>query len=201
MAAILRTKRIVRTSADVAPYTESVVIPNAIAIQLVPSGNNAIKYKFRSSNTEGILKQNTPVQVANSDGITDIIEFTFYGASTVDVIWTDGVSGSSGSGDIVAALDTIIDILDGTLRSVLSGNLEVSEFVEYVVDGSTDICLSCAIYFEGSGGTLNGVTVKNGFVASYSGTFRNQVSPIAFTIPTIPDSSGLQRVLVGYMKI
>jgi hypothetical protein len=77
----------------------------------------------------------------------------------------------------------------------------VPEFVEYLANSSTDVCLSCAIYFEGYGGTLNGVTVKNGFVATYAGTLKNQISPIGFTVPTSPDSAGNQRVLVGYMKI
>lgn len=203
MSSKLRSALITKTNADSFPTTQIVDLKDAIAVTLSVTGANSVGYKFNNSGETGIIQpgNNYIVNTANSDSITDKITFTFNGAATVLVEWVDGVSGSAAGGATAANQVTIINYLNGTETSLLSGNLEQPSLVEHLVNGSTDNCLSCSILFEGSGGKLNGVTVKNGFIASYSGTFKNQVSTIAFEVPTTPDAFGNQRVLVSYTKI
>lgn len=203
MSSILRSAKIEKTNADTFPLNESVVLANAISITITVSGANSVNYTFLASVESGTIRPGTSaiINTANSDGITDTIIFDFVGACTVLVEWVDGVSGSTSGGATAANQQIIIEYLNGTTTSVLSGNTETTSLVAHLIDGITDVCLSCSIFFEGSGGSLNGVVVKNGFIAGFSGTLRNQVSPILFTVPTIPDGAGNQRVLVSYTKI
>lgn len=203
MSSTLRSAKIEKTNADTFPTTEDVVLVNAISVSISVSGANAVNYTFLASAETGTIRPGIPavVNTANSDGITDTITFGFVGACTVLVEWVDGVSGSSSGGATAANQVIIINYLNGTTTSVLSGNTETISLVEYVADASTDVCLSCSIFFEGSGGSLNGIVVKNGFISGFSGTLRNQISAIPFTVPTTPDSAGNQRVLVSYTKI
>lgn len=79
----------------------------------------------------------------------------------------------------------------------ISGNIETPSLVEYLTDESTDQCLACSLFFRGTGGTLEGVTVPDNFTVTYGGSLRNQLSPIDFTVPT----AGEVRVLVAYTFI
>lgn len=203
MASKLRSVRIEKTNADNFPATVTVDLKDCISMSIKVTGANAVKYKFINTGTTGTIEPDNTVivQVANSDGITDKIDFTFLGASFVLVDWTDGISGST-SGNATAANQVLTNnYLNGTTTSVLSGNLENTSLVEYLANNSTDVCLACSIYFEGSGGELNGVAVPDKFIVSYSGTMRNQVQAIAFKVPTVPNAAGNKRVLVGYTKI
>jgi hypothetical protein len=203
MAAKLNSARIDKTNANSYPVTETVDIKDCISLSIKVSGANSVSYKFIQTGNTGIIEPNSTiiVQFANSDAITDKIDFTFNGASNVLVDWTTGIAGSS-SGSATAANQVILlNYVNGSATSVLSGNFEITDFIEYLADNSTDVCLGCSIYFEGSGGELKGVTVPDKFIVSYSGTMRNQVNAIAFKVPTIPNAAGNQRVLVGYTKL
>lgn len=197
----LNSKRISKTTNDTFPVIDTIKLVDAISLQLNLSGSNAIDYKFTNSGTTGRLtKENPQFQAANSDSINDVIQFTFYGASSVEAIWSKG--NSAGAGSATAANQVIIiDYLNGTNPSVLSGNIENGSLVEYLIDNSTDVCLSCTLLFEGDSGELDGVVVQNGFIATYTGTLRNQIGAIPFKVPTAPNVYGNQRVLVAYTKL
>lgn len=201
MAGVLYSTRYTKTGSDTFPVVETVNLSNAIAVQIVVSGNNAVDYLFVNSGNSGRLTNKDVFQVSNSDSITDQIDLTFNAPATVEVIWTDGISGSAAGGATAANQLIIIDFLNGTTTSVLSGNVEQTSLIEYLASGFTDNCLSCSILFEGTGGFLDGVAVEDGFVASFSGTLRNEILAISFDVPTAPGISGNQRVLVSYTKI
>lgn len=203
MSSKLRSANIIKTNADSFPSTSNVDLKDAISVNISVTGANSVAYKFTNTGETGIIEpgKNYIVNTANSDSITDKIVFTFNGAATVLVEWIDGISGSAAGGATAANQVIMINYLNGTTPSVLSGNSETPSIIEYLANGMTDTCLSCSILFEGSNGKLNGVTVKNGFIASFSGTFRNQVIGISFDVPTIADAYGNKRVLVTYTKI
>ena len=96
------------------------------------------------------------------------------------------------------------DIADNTadLNVDTFGSTDRISFEEITIAGfyTTDPCISVSLNFQGTGGTLNGITVQDGFIISFSASLRNVLNGIDYTIPTAPDSSGNQRVLLGYTK-
>jgi len=68
--------------------------------------------------------------------------------------------------------------------------------VESLVNGSTtDDVISVSIWFDGKNGTLNGVSVVDGYIANFSANGSDTVGSIAYTVP---DTKGL-RVVINYV--
>jgi len=68
--------------------------------------------------------------------------------------------------------------------------------VEILVDGNTtDDVISVSIWFDGKNGTLNGVSVPDGYVANFSANGSDTVGSIAYTVP---NTKGL-RVVINYV--
>ena len=117
--------------------------------------------------------------------------------SLVENVFVDPSAGGTGVQDI-------IDILEGTDTSILSGNVEIIDLLEVVGAGAKVTPLgklSVAVEFNGTGGTFNGIIVPNGFRSGWSGTFRNEVSSKGFTVPTVANSGGFMRVLISTTEI
>lgn len=98
-----------KTKNESYPQTIAVALNSSISVVAVCSGKNSVDFEFLASGDTGTLQPtNEPnLLVNNSDAVTDTIEFTFYGAATIQVTYIDGVaSGGGGSGaDIVNRLD------------------------------------------------------------------------------------------------
>ena len=187
--ATLKNSQFEKLRNDTYPATESVVLDNCISLAVKCTGESAVKYEFDASGETGeIQPDGKPVLlVSNSDGVSDTIEFTFTNPATIEVTWSDGASSTGGG--------SVDDIL-----AVITGNTETPELVEDTNSGGsgvTDVALSVALYFDGDGGTLEGVAVPDGFIAEYSGTFRNQVDELDYEVPI----GGNGRVLIAYTKI
>lgn len=203
MAATLKSVNIVKDRSTVFPNTTAVALVSVVSVIVSCSGENSVSFKFAASGTSGtIMPGETKVLFANVDPLTDTINFTFNGASNIEVISVIGVGG----GSTTVLLQDIIDILTGVDVSLLSGKFDTITFQEFLIPAITiftELCLSVTLVFEGTGGKLGTglVTVPDGFVASYSGTFRNQLTAIPFRVPTIANFLGNKRVLVMYSKI
>lgn len=186
MASKLKNAKFTKTSNDTFPDSEDVVFVSAINATVKCTGQNSVSYLFLDSGNSGVIEVGETIPlVANSDPITDTIRFSWSGVASVEVAWVNGV-GSSG-GDIV---------------DILTGNVESTDFQEITGVGvkATDKALSVALEFNGTGGKLKGIVVPDSFTISYSGTLRNEVSTIAFEVPTAAGANGFQRVLVSYTK-
>jgi len=180
------------------PVIENVVITSASSLIISCTGDNSVNYLFVSTGDSGIIDSKEQKEfITNEDPITDTIKFTFNAPSNVEVTYSTGTGGGGGGGGTATDTNQVIII------NILKGNLETIELFEETTVGvkSTDTCLALSMTFQGTGGTLNGITVPAGFTVSYSGTERNQVRPINYVVPTIPDGLGQQRVLISYTKI
>lgn len=102
-----------------------------------------------------------------------------------------GVTGGGGGGDASEAKQQ--EVID-----LLTGGLKTPDLIESVVDGSTDSGVeSFSIIFLGTGGTLDGVDVPNGFSANYTPLKGDDtIDSIPYTVPT---SAG-GRVLISYIR-
>lgn len=201
--ATLAAQIIIKTDTDSFPVTEKVTIDQALFVEIHNEGVNAIDYKFENSGNTGRIKRGDTIPFnSTSDTLTDIVEITFYAPAKVNVSWTDGTpGGGGGGGGLATAANQVIiqNYLNGTTASVLSGQTDNTSLVEVTAAGvqNTDVALSKTLLFDGDGGELDGVSVPNGFIATYTGTLRNQVSSISFQVPT----GGNQRVLIAYTKV
>jgi hypothetical protein len=83
------------------------------------------------------------------------------------------------------------------VRNILNEIKRPIATVESLIDGSTtDDVQSMSIWFDGKNGTLGGVIVPDGYVASFSPNGANDtVGSIAYTVP---DTKGL-RVVITYV--
>ncbi len=99
--------------------------------------------------------------------------------------------GGSGTAAIVALLTTINASLAGSKRPL--------EFIEALAGGSTpDDVQNVSIFFDGTGGTLNGVSVPDGFSQAFAPQKgADTVAAEAFTVPT----GGNLRVIIGYVDL
>lgn len=97
--------------------------------------------------------------------------------------------GGSGTAAIVALLTSIDASLAGAKRPL--------EFIEVLASGNTpDDVQNMVIFFDGTGGTLNGVSVPDGFSHAFAPQKgADTVAAEPFTVPT----AGNQRVLIGYV--
>jgi len=180
------------------PVIENVVIVSASSIQISCAGGNGVNYLFVSSGDSGVIEPGeTKEFFANIDPINDTIQFTFIGESNIEISYSTGIGGGGGGGGDATAANQVIII------NILNGNTETLELFEETTAGAktTDVCLSSSIVFQGTGGTLSGITVANGFTVSYAGTERNQIASIGYSVPTTPDFLGQQRVLISYTKL
>lgn len=99
--------------------------------------------------------------------------------------------GGGGTGDASeATLQNIGTILTGSERPV--------DVVEALADGNTDAGVqSLSILFDGDGGTIDGVSVDDGFNVSFSpNKGADTVGAIPFTVPT----SGGSRIVISYVR-
>jgi hypothetical protein len=82
--------------------------------------------------------------------------------------------------------DVIISQLEGSLRNI--------SVVEVTVSGSTVSGLqSVSLLYEGNGGTLNGVTVPNRYMASFS---PNGINDTLGSISYTPPTTGAGRIII-----
>jgi len=180
------------------PVVESVVLASASSCTISCTGDNSVNYLFVVSGETGTIEPNEQREfTANIDPISDTIQFTFNAPSNIEVSYSTGTGGGGGGGGTATDTNQVIII------NILNGNTEAIELFEETTAGAktTDVCLSCSLVFQGTGGTIDGITVANGFTVSYSGTERNQVASIGYTVPTAPDGLGQQRVLISYTKL
>jgi hypothetical protein len=194
---IFNNVEINKTRANSFPQTQNVTITSATSLKLTCTGDNGVSYVFQNSGDTGTIEPKESIEFfTNIDPVTDVIELTFIGASNIEVSYATGTGGGGGGGDATASNQVII-------INILSGNIETLEFFQNTTAGTfaTDTALSMSIVFNGGGGALNGITVENGFSVSYSGTERNQIEPINYTVPTTPNFNGFQRVLISYTKL
>ena len=194
---ILNNVEINKTRANSFPQTQNVTITSATSLKLTCTGDNGVSYVFQNSGDSGTIEPKESIEFfTNIDPVTDVIELTFSGASNIEVSYSTGTGGGGGGGDATASNQVII-------INILSGNIETIDFFQNTTAGTfaTDTALSMSIVFNGGGGALNGITVENGFSISYSGTERNQIEPINYTVPTTPNFNGFQRVLISYTKL
>jgi hypothetical protein len=204
MAADLKNVKYSKNRGDTFPAAESIVVDSAVSIVLQCTSANAVQFNFANLGTSGVIEPNeVKTIVSNGDPVTDTIELTFTGASEIETSWAVGAGSVPAGGSATAANQLIIiSYLNGTTTSVFSGNNETISLVEDTVAGTrnTDIALSMSIRFYGSGGALNGVTVPDGYEANFSGTMRNEIASIPYTVPTSPDFNGFQKVTIAYSK-
>ena len=101
------------------------------------------------------------------------------------------VAAGASSAAIVALLTSIDAALAGSKRPL--------EFIEALADGNTpDNVQNMSIFFDGPGGTLDGVSVPDGYSQSFApDKGADTVAQVAFTVPT----SGNARVLIGYVDL
>jgi len=194
----LNSTTLTKTRANTFPIMENVLITSSSSLNIACTGSNSVSYLFISTGESGIIEAGTSIDfVTNSDPITDTIQFTFNGASNVEINYSTGAGGGGGGGGTATDTNQVIII------NILNGNLETIELFEETTVGvkTTDTCLSLSMVFQGTGGTLNGINVPTGFNVSYSGTERNQINPINYVVPTVADFLGQQRVLISYTKI
>lgn len=180
------------------PVIENVILTSATSLTLACTGDNSVSYTFTSTGDTGTIQPNETIDFfSNTDPITDTIQFTFNAASNIEVAFSTGVGGGGGGGGTATDTNQVIII------NILSGNTELIEFFEQTAAGFqlTDICQSMSMVFNGRDGTLSGVVVPDGFTVSYSGTERNEIQQINYTIPTVPDFNGFMRVLISYTKL
>lgn len=98
---------------------------------------------------------------------------------------------SSSSAAILAALLAIQALLTGAERT--------PEIVTAIANGSTVAGKqSVSLLFRGTGGTLDGQAVPNGFVANYApNKGADTVGSIDYTVPT----AGAQQVIITYVGV
>lgn len=95
------------------------------------------------------------------------------------------------SSAIIGALNAIIALLTGAQRPINT--------VESLVAGSTPAGVqSVSIYFDGSGGTLDGVAVGSGYITSYA---PNKGDDTVGSIPYTPPTGGALRVIISYVSL
>lgn len=200
------TQRNVRITADRNtnfPFVDVVAINSALSLDVSCTGENAVLYTFLISGDTGQIEPGTTKNlISTSDPVADFIEFTFVGAASIEVTYVGG-SPSTGGGATAANQQIIIDMLNGTLPSVFFAKVESPDFKVYTTAGvkTADVAQSYTLFFQGTGGKLNGIEVPDKFAATFGASMRNTVSGITFEVPTVPDLNGNQNVLVAYVKI
>lgn len=98
----LQNVELKKTRADSFPIVESVLLTDASSIYLKCDGTNSVEYRFVSTGSGGFINPNENKElVTNEDVINDTIEFTFYGASDIELTYSIGTGGSGGGGDLV----------------------------------------------------------------------------------------------------
>ena len=207
--AIAANKTFRKISTDSFPVTESIVLPLSIFVDIQNnefSPNSVSVLLVDTSDTVTIAPGQEKTFNATSNALEGELQITFFGPATVDVNYTDGDQAAPppSAGDATAANQVILqNYLNGTTPSTLSGQEDTPTLFEETTVGAktTDLALAFSIKFEGTGGTLDGVTVKNGYIAEYSTNGRNQVKSIPYTVPTVADFEGFKRVLITYVKI
>lgn len=180
------------------PVIENVVITSASSLIISCTGDNSVNYLFVSTGDSGVIDSKEQKEfITNEDPITDTIQFTFNAPSNIEVSYSTGTGGGGGGGGTATDTNQVIII------NILNGNLETISLFEETTVGvkNTDTCLALSMVFQGTNGVLDGIIVANGFTISYSGTERNEIRPISYEVPTIPDGLGQQRVLISYTKI
>lgn len=180
------------------PVVESVVLASASSCSISCTGDNSVNYLFVVSGETGTIEPNEVLEfTTNQDPIADTIQFTFNAPSNIEVSYSTGTGGGGGGGGTATDTNQVIII------NILSGNTELIEFFEQTAGGVhlTDICQSFSMVFNGRDGTLSGVVVPDGFTVSYSGTERNEIQQLNYTIPNVPDFNGFMRVLISYTKL
>jgi|GEM_PF-4615361 len=102
--------------------------------------------------------------------------------------------GGGGGGAVELLLTQILAKLTGAKRPI--------ELIEAVASGNTpDNVQNVSIFFDGNGGTLNGVSVPNGYVQSFAPNKGDDtVEAQAFTVPS-SNPGGTPRVLIGYVEL
>lgn len=205
MASDLKNVRIFIPRAAGFPQVNTIPVTSAVSIMLSCIGDNAVDYRFINTGETGRIESKEVKNfIANGDPITDSIEFTFNGSAEIELTYATGTGTIPPGGGATAANQLIvISYLNGTTTSVFSGNDDSINVVEVTAAGAqaTDVALAVSLFFQGEDGTLDGVTVPDKYVANFSGTMRNEVSSIPFTVPTSPDGDGNQRVIITYSKI
>jgi hypothetical protein len=204
MASDLNNAKFTKTRGSVFPVIESLTITSAVSIIVNCTGANAVNFEFTNLGETGTIEPGeTKTFISNGDPITDVIDFTFNGAAEIEVSYATGAGSVPAGGSASAANQLIIiSFLDGTTTSVFSGNSETISVVEETTVGAktTDVALSMSIRFFGAGGTINSILVPDGYMANWSGTMRNEISTIGYTVPTSADFNGFQKVTITYSK-
>jgi len=112
---------------------------------------------------------------------------------------TDGVFGTLAANVLTLEYDTTLhadtDELYICVNTTITRDIDV---VESLLDGSTDADVqSVSIWFDGKNGTLDGVSVPDGYVAEFSPNGgKDLLGSIAYTVP---DTKGL-RVVISYVR-
>ncbi len=102
-------------------------------------------------------------------------------------------------GIIGQATEVKQDVIISELQSINVDTIRPIEVIESTVSGSTlSGVQSMSILFDGKNGTLDGISVPDGYVASFSPNgINNRVDSIAYTVP---NTKG-QRVVITYVKV
>ncbi len=166
---------IVKNRSSTFPITESATITSATSLTITCTGSNQVQYLFVGTGEIGTIEPGEKkVFFTNIDPVTEQIDFTFFGAAGIEINYATGTGGGGGGGGDATAANQVIQI------NILNGNTETIQFVEDTTAGpkNTDICTSCSLIFQGTGGTLSGITVPDGFIVTYTATLRNEVASI-----------------------
>ncbi len=91
--------------------------------------------------------------------------------------------------------------LIGQLVTLLTGSKRPIQTIQAVLDGSTpDNVQSMTILFDGTGGTLDGIAVEDGFTDSFAPNKGDDtVAAIPFTVPTA--GLAIPRVVISYVEL
>ncbi len=111
--------------------------------------------------------------------------------------WTDNFAGLE---QAVSDINEWIGAGATALKS-MEGNTETPKTIQSLIDGSTPTpCKGFSIYFDGTGGTLDGVAVPDGYISSKTASASNILAAESYTVPTGLgiSGSGLIRVVIGY---
>ena len=94
---------------------------------------------------------------------------------------------------MLKALGLIITAVGGTPSGTPTPTVPVAS--EATVDGSTPVSKGITLWFRGTGGSLDGVSVPDNGIFSFNpNSVSSTVSPIAYTVPT----AGEARIIITY---
>lgn len=154
----LQNVRLEKTRSDSFPSVETVILTDASSIYLKCDGTNSVEYRFVSSGSGGFIRPDDNTElVTNEDVINDTIEFTFYGASEIELTYSIGAGGGGSSGDLAYKdpAGGIIDLTSFSAGSPISFPFNFFQFFieiqghqgqfknleDHTVNNTTDLCI------------------------------------------------------------